>query len=53
MKQSGQRRAECVPQHGAAGLVADGALGRHGQVALHPLVGHRDILQRETRAITD
>lgn len=31
------------PEHGAAGLVADGALAGHGEVALHPLVRHDDV----------
>lgn len=30
-------------QHRPARLVADGALGGHGEVALHPLVGHDDV----------
>lgn len=35
------------PHHRAARLVADHALGRHRQVALHPLVGHHDVLWEE------
>lgn len=37
-------------QHAAAGLVTHRALGAHGQVPLQPLVRHRNLQTKQTRA---
>lgn len=52
-KSGGQNKTESrdSPKNRPARFVADGTFGRDGQITLHPLVWHRDVLRNTSNEI--